>query len=134
MKKVLFVSFVMIFTMMSLVSCDAMKSKIIEQQVAIANAQCPMNAGEGLVMQSVTKEGNYIIYQCDVDEALISIALLNESASTMKEAMKAQLHSEGSDVQKFLKACKDSGIGITYHYVGTISGNVCDIQIESYEL
>ncbi len=117
-------------------SCDMVKSKALEKQVEVANKQLPMSAGNGITVSSVSIEGDYIVYKVDVDESLISIDLLNESVSQMKEAMKAEFINRMSDpdVQKLCKVCRDNNKGIAYHYIGNQSGEKCIVQIESNEL
>lgn len=92
------------------VQCDSAKKKFIEQQVEEVNKQCPMNLGNGIVMEKCSAEGNETL-KIEISVADPSSVVIDDNVKTaMLQGIKAT--PEFKLVKQF---------GITYLYAFTDS-------------
>lgn len=116
-----------------LTSCNPAET-IINANVKVANAQCPIDLGSGLKITSLEYTGLYVIYNVQGDDTMYSFSQAN-ATEEIKEQLIASLQSQAmidDGVRKFIKALREKGVGVIYHYF--TSSTVMDVVIESYEL
>ncbi len=116
-----------------LTSCNPAET-IINANVKVANAQCPIDLGSGLKTTSLEYTGLYVIYNVQGDDTMYSFSQAN-ATEEIKEQLIASLQSQAmidDGVRKFIKALREKGVGVIYHYF--TSSTVMDVVIESYEL
>ena len=116
-----------------LTSCSPAET-IINANVKVANAQCPIDLGSGLKTTSLEYTGLYVIYNVQGDDTMYSFSQAN-ATEEIKEQLIASLQSQAmidDGVRKFIKALREKGVGVIYHYF--TSSTVMDVVIESYEL
>ncbi len=113
---------------------DSDPDAVLENEVEVTNAQMPMEAGNGITITQLTIDGDYVIYDCSVDEDLISVEAIQESADEVKETLKQELSADEPASVMFIQMCKNAGKGIGYRYIGNQSGEECLVTIETSEL
>lgn len=116
-----------------LTSCNPAET-IINANVKVANAQCPIDLGSGLKTTSLEYTGLYVIYNVQGDDTMYSFSQAN-ATEEIKAQLIASLQSQAmidDGVRKFIKALREKGVGVIYHYF--TSSTVMDVVIESYEL
>ena len=116
-----------------LTSCNPAET-IINANVNVANAQCPIDLGSGLKTTSLEYTGLYVIYNVQGDDTMYSFSQAN-ATEEIKAQLIASLQSQAmidDGVRKFIKALREKGVGVIYHYF--TSSTVLDVVIESYEL
>lgn len=104
---------------------------ILESQVEITNAQCPIHISPGMNVVNITIEGEYVVYNVECDETSYSIAALNANKNQIKQAVVNGLDSNDPTMAMFMKICKDAGKGISYKYKGDKSGETCTIELSA---
>lgn len=116
-----------------LTSCNPAET-IINANVKVANAQCPIDLGSGLKTTSLEYTGLYVIYNVQGDDTMYSFSQAN-ATEEIKAQLIASLQSQAmidDGIRKFIKALREKGVGVIYHYF--TSSTVMDVVIESYEL
>lgn len=108
--------------------------ELLNAQIDAANLQCPIEAAQGMEIESISVEGDFVVYNVTTDESIYSIEQLNAGKKTMKQAIKESLKETDEASEQLLKLCKMTRKGIAYKYVGNTSGEVCFIEIASSEL
>lgn len=110
-------------------------AEFLKKLVNTSNVQCPMTIDEGLVIYELTIEGDYVVYNVNVDETLYNIDNIKENAAQTKETIKSTLiDSSDKAVVHFINACKNAKKGVAYKYIGSTSGESYQINIPLYEL
>lgn len=107
---------------------------MLEIMITSTNTQCPMQIENGMIMSSVSLEGNNFVYNYSVDENLVSIEAIKQNKSAVKANIKQILSSNDMTVKQMVKICKEANTGIVYRYIGDVSGDVCIIKFSSSEL
>lgn len=107
----------------------------LKKQIEATNVQLPMTIEEGLVLYEMTLEGDYAVYNYNVDESMYDINTMEQNKEQTKAEIKAMLTS-GSDMalEKFVKSCKNANKGIAYKYIGSNSGKSYQINFPISEL
>ena len=104
--------------------------KAIVDDVRVSNNNCPIEVEEGMEITSIRMSGDYIVYEIECDEEVVSISSIKLSKNSVKDAMIESVQENSEDYLNSLRQC---GIGMIYKYVGDTSGDVCSIKIESSE-
>lgn len=115
---------------------DGDPDALLETNIKLTNAQCPMSLGQGLVMTQVIREGDNVVYIYDADEDVVSIDALKTSEDMVLEMLRNELKNSSSDpsMAGFLKICRSAGVGIAYRYVGTKTGKSATFFIGADEI
>jgi len=117
---------VMIMTLgmsVSMQSCGSMTAEGLAKSV---NAQCPIDAGNGMTIKSVVAEGSTMVYNVECpDEIDVTAIPANYDKKAAIEKMKAQ-------DKDFVEACGALGLNIKYVYKN--SENSAEVLITADEL
>ena len=109
--------------------------ELLNGQIAVTNLQMPMKVGEGLTIDKVYVDGNYVVYNCITDESLYPIDALNDAKAEMKKAIAQDVFNLSDPTMvNFMKICVEAGKGIAYQYVGNTTGKKCFIGYSVFEL
>ena len=112
------------------VSLSELKSMIREY-----NDELPEYIDEGMELEAVYLNGDYVIYTYNLDEDIYDMDYFRTNRSEVKRDIKNNiLNSTDEDGISFLNACKNNDKGISYRYVGKTSGNAYTISISPSEL
>lgn len=109
------------------VSPSMRKAKELDGIVGTMNSMYPQTVEEGLVIENITDDGEYFVFNVIVDEDLYDLSLIEDN----KEEMKREMLPEMGD---FSEICQTYDRGVIYRYRGNQSGNTIDIVMEKYEL
>ena len=104
----------------------------LESVIQIANNDMPQIVEEGMRIDEILLEGDYVTYVCTIDEGLYSISDIRASHSEIKEAMLDFLKND-EESQSFLSICKSHNKGIAYRYEGDETGKTHTIYIRPSE-
>lgn len=105
---------------------------LLEGTVANGNAACPMNIGNGMIMESVTLEGNNVVYAIEVDEEISDMELLRINEDMIREEMVKQFGNPV--VANELNIMASAGCAVVYRYIGDTSGDTFEIRFSNREL
>lgn len=105
---------------------------LLECNVALENAQCPLNIDEGMTMTKAYDDGSNIIYECRTDEQIYDIDILKYNKSDIKRNIKSAFNEPMSS--RYINLCSSLGKGIIYRYYGDTSGKSVDIIFTPEEL
>lgn len=106
----------------------------LQSQLSITNLQMPMTAGDGLVVNKVYIEGEYVIYNCITDETLYSIDELAEVFDGMDAEVTEYFDLGDRSVFILLRQCVDANKGIAYRYQGNKSGKSCMLTFSASKI
>lgn len=132
MKNIVYVSCVMLALIM-LSACGSSKEQL-KADVEAANKECPMTIDEVTVLSSVSMEGNNFVYNYSIDENYVSVADVEQNKAVLRASIKERLSNPDQLIQKVIEVCKNANAGLSYRYVGDVSGDVSVINFSPSEL
>lgn len=112
---------------------DADPLAVLQEQIKVTNAQCPVALDKGMTMEGVSFEGNNVVYRIVVDESVYSMDDIISNKEASKIAVKASLENDRATAA-FVKFCVNAERGLAYKYVGNKSGKSCLIEFSVSEL
>ena len=108
--------------------------EILKGIVENGNLQCPMDIENGMTMEKMSVEGNYVMYDIKIDEDMYSIDALKSNISQAKQnLLNSNLFSDPM-LAKMVEYCVKADKGIAYRYTGDQTDDVCVVHIEPSEL
>lgn len=105
---------------------------LLECNVALENAQCPLTIDEGMTMTKAYDDGSNLIYECRIDEQIYDIDILKYNKSEMKRNIKSAIYDPVSS--RLINILSSLGKGIIYRYNGDTSGKSVDIFFSPEEV
>lgn len=104
----------------------------IELPIAIhqANATYPQALGNGIRLDSIELEGNFLVYHSSLEETEVSIKTISDNAESVKKSMLQSLAQSGN----FLSLCTAYHKGLIFRYHGLKSGKTFGIIISPEEM
>lgn len=108
--------------------------RFLKSQIEQANREFPQKLEEGITMNRMFLEGDYVVYQAEVDEDIIEMDLLEMNKKNMKAAIKENLSTSDPEIKMFKNTCTKAEKGIAYKYVGDTSGQSVYIRFSCNEL
>lgn len=113
---------------------ETVPEEVLEAQVEMTNAQCPMQVDLGMVITHLSIEGDCVVYNVECDENYYSIETIRSNKELAKQGIKNSIDTNDPTMSMFIKICKDAEKGIAYKYIGNTSGDACIIKISISEL
>ncbi len=104
----------------------------LQQGLAKANKEMPMEVAEGITITKVFDDGNNIIYLADIDDTIYPLDVIEEQKYELKENMKSMLNTP--DTKALFKLAGKLYRGLIYRYKGTTSGGKVDIKFSPKEI
>lgn len=137
MKKFLFLALTMGLMCVTLTSCR--NTEKLEKAVSQLNNNCPVYAGFGITMNSISIEGGNVIIRCLFDEDELGVRLSSMDNATTRAAMKTGclvgIKSGTDDVTtQLVEQAKKLDYNIIYRYISSNSGYTLDILLPSNDL
>lgn len=105
---------------------------ILENFIALEDADCPHLIKEGIEMVSATDEEKNVVYLYHVDDSKFDMNSLKETADDMKKETEVMLSDPAS--RKMLEILKALDKGIIYRYLAINSGQSVDITFTPAEI
>lgn len=131
MKKNLFFVFMcMIALAFSFSSCENEAKEKLEKIVSEENAKCPIYDDEGIVLTSITLEGDEVILTYVVNEDYIDMDYFRVNKAECKREMIRTIKSTSSQV---VKLCKDADCKIVVRIKGD-TGQVVTVEASPDEM
>lgn len=103
----------------------------IDAQIAISNAQTPIQVDEMTTLTQILREGVNIVYLYDIDEAQVSMADIETLREGMEALLLDSLRDKSNGSRYFIETCHkaDPGCLFIYRYRGSTSGQTVEIAI-----
>lgn len=100
--------------------------KRLENIIQMENTVCPYELEKGMTMNRVYLEGDKAVYECSVDEDLYDISLLRQMKGDVKEGIEEVFKGDPT-MQNAAEVFAENNIDVIYRYVGSSSGESCEI-------
>ena len=97
-------------------------------QMEAANAQCPYQSSATTVLDSVTVNDDYLVYNYTIDEDNMDMNGMIENPDEVKATLAESLRMNMSAMRMFALSCVETNHGISYHYIGNKSGREFSID------
>ena len=109
---------------------------LIENNIAMQNAACPMPVAEGMKETKVAIVDNYLVYYIEMDEKMYDMKALKSDYGALKVSMQDELNNLYNDLsgQRELQLLTLSGMDLIYRYYGNIGKEYVDVVFTSEEL
>ena len=144
MKKILFI--LMLCPLLMISSCKDnantnpsanSKEILLDKEIEASNAQFPVQVDDATTLMSLSRDGNIVTYEYEIDESAFDF----ETFTAQKESFKSQLEKQiavlstpNSEVYVFMSLLKDTGNSLRYLYKGNRSGKTMVIEFSNDEL
>ncbi len=106
----------------------------LKSALDVTNLQMPMVIDQGLTINKIYLDGDYVVYNCITDENYYSIDELRNNIHVMQESIDELFDISNPSVALFINYCLNANKGIAYRYVGDQSGKVCFVPFTVREL
>lgn len=107
-------------------------NKALQAGVEEANAVCPKDFGNGLVLEKVELVEKAVVYTIALSEDAIGIEVLAQHADEIKEGSEEDLTS--GDMEKMFNLCADNGYGMNFIYRSVASDENLEVAWTADEL
>lgn len=105
----------------------------LQMQIELANAQCPNELADGLVMDRVYTEGKHVVYHYLTDDNEIDIDLLNDNIDELKKETLNELKHDQA-VVRFLENVRELNMDVRYVYESYQTGDQAYFTIKPSEV
>ena len=99
----------------------------LQSQIKTANTQCPNQVDQMTVLDSISQNDEFVIYNYTVAEDNIKITDMEGQATNMKAMLAANMQQNMAAMRIFLLCCINTNHGLQYRYVGSESGQEFNI-------
>ena len=97
--------------------------KQLDAQLAVGSEQYPLDMGNGVVLDSVSKSDEFVIYHYSIDESYSTIAEIDKNSANIKTMLLTNIQQNINTMRLFLVCCVNTSRGIEYRYCGKDSGD-----------
>lgn len=104
---------------------------LLDNEIDIANAQCPMFVQQGLTTTKTYDNGSFLVYEFFVDSNIYDLSLMKMNINAIKNDMISSLKNPSN--QKIISILLSLNRGWRYHYYD-INGESVDISFSNDEL
>ncbi len=147
MKKLLFL--LMLCPLMMITSCKdnaekannttktTTKEMLLAQEIKATNDQLPIQVDEATTLLSVSKLGEYVIYEYSVNEGDMDFKQFIEHIEDFRNNIKDQIitmSTPNTEVYAFMSLIRDTGRDLRYQYTGNLTGKVTTIEFTNDDL
>ncbi|MBQ6097485.1 MAG: hypothetical protein IJK99_07025 [Bacteroidales bacterium] len=130
-KKVFFLG---VFAVLAFTVCSCFGESRLEKFVEKLNEECPTSMGEAGEMTGVElKDGNAVV-KMTVNEEIFSIEALKANPELLHSAHVLNFSNPTDEMKEFIDELRRCGAGLTYVYVGNVSGNEVSATLTSREI
>ena len=108
----------------------------LDAQIAIANAQVPVQVDEITTLVQVTREPGVVAYLYEIDEQRASMEQLENAREVMASMLVEALQTQRNEVSSryFMEICHKTGVDFLYRYRGSTTGQIVEILIPSADI
>lgn len=115
-------------------SVEEKNLRFLKNIIAKTNDEYPQKLDEGLVMQRVYLDGDYVTYQAECNEDILDMDLLEMNKSMMEDEIRKNLSSSDPAIKMFKNTCIKANKGIKYKYIGGATGQSFSIRFSCNQL
>lgn len=116
---------------------EQIKRKLLEINLKMAQSSLPMNLGDGMLMKSISLDGDVLVYSCELQESaefmVPQIKGQQEVLDEVKEEMRKELYHD-AETRSLIESLRELGYGMKYVYVGDLSDDSFEITWTPEEL
>ena len=137
-KKSIICLLLCLFTL-SFASCENEKEKAVNQlskEIDQINEQLPQQIDEYTVWETSVLDENNLIFNYTLQEQFLeegAIDTLEENKQILKSNIEANLNAS-ADFKAIVTLLESAGLGIVYHFAGSVSGKTFDITFTPEEV
>jgi hypothetical protein len=106
----------------------------LETALGKGRRELPNNLGNGMVMTAMDATSSDLVFTIECDDDKISISMLNQMKSEMKEAMNELMTSDDENILILCKLAANTNRGLLFKYVGVPSGELCKVRLSNSEI
>ncbi|MDE6272588.1 MAG: hypothetical protein K2M31_06235 [Muribaculaceae bacterium] len=108
--------------------------RALQSGIRQANQEFPQKIEEGLIVTEMSMEGDFVVYEVEVDEDVYDIDNLSSNRKNMRAPMLEFLNSSDPQIILLKNMCIKAEKGIAYKYVGDTTGKSFYIRFSCDEL
>lgn len=116
---------------------EQIKRKTLEINVKMAQSLLPADIGDGIIMKTVSLDGDVLVYLCEVPESeefmVSQINGQHEVLDEIKKEMKKEFNHD-AESRSLIESLRELDYGIKYVYVGDLSNDSFEIVFTPEEL
>ncbi|MBR1766057.1 MAG: hypothetical protein IJ745_03325 [Bacteroidales bacterium] len=101
--------------------------------IDLMKAMMPVKISEQMSLVRVDVADSAVFYVYEIDDRAISIGILKQKVSDLRETAKKQVKSNASSAA-FVAQCKQEGMGLGFRYEGKTTGETFEFVIPTDEL
>lgn len=129
MKRNLSVLTICLVALLSLTSClNKMSNAAIKEIANQTNAECPMQIDQMIILTGVKLDGNYFVYNYEVDETIAPLEKLEDMGFIDRDKIIIKL-TESEDAEKLMNLLQSAGKTLRYQYRGVQSGKELTLEL-----
>lgn len=113
------------------VSNSKMNKMLLDNEIDITNAQCPMFVQQGLTATKSYDSGSFLVYEFFVDNSIYDLSMMKMNINTIKNNMLPSLKDPAN--QKIISILISLNRGWRYHYYDK-DGESVDVSFSNDEL
>ncbi len=116
-------------------SCQEMSSMTIEAAVESYNEECPIDMGDGLIMDRVYTSGNNVVFSYKTEDynVILGLKILGNEAKELVMDELRQVHSNDKGTQLLVDLCIEAKYNIVYKY-SDYAGNSESVTFSYHDL
>jgi hypothetical protein len=118
-------------------SVEITKDLILDKEIEMANAQYPIKLDNFTTLMSISRDGNVVTYEYEIDENVVVFEKVIPSKDTSKHQLENQLVAmitQNSEFYAFVSLLRDTDKALHYLYKGNHSGKTIRIEFSNDEL
>ena len=110
---------------------------LLDKEIEMGNAQYPIKLDNFTTLISISRDGNVVTYEYEIDESVVVFEKVFPSKDTSKHQLENQLAAMStlnSELYAFMSILRDTGKELHYLYKGNYSGKTMIIEFTNDEL
>lgn len=106
----------------------------VEDVAAEADEMCPLDMGNGMIVNSVYVEGNYMVYEYVVDESNYNLDVMAANARSEAQRRNLLLSFMTDDMRDLVELLIDERKSLMYRYFGDVTEDCVEVKFSVSEL
>ena len=113
------------------------KDLILDQEIEVFNAQFPVKMDNASTLVSLTRDGDVVTYEYEIDESVFDFEKFIAQKDTFRSQLENQItatSTPNSEFYAFVSLLRDTDKALHYLYKGIPSGKTVVIEFSNDEL
>lgn len=115
---------------------EQIKRKLLEISLKMTQSSLPMDLGDGMLMKSISLDGDVLVYSCELQESDVMISQIkgqHEVLDEIKKEMKKEFNHD-AESRRLIESLRELDYGMKYVLVGDLSDDSFEIVFTPEEL